>query len=81
MSAAADISLPPGPRNPKRVNAALFLAARNRAFHRWHQQYGDIFFVDIAGHVQDEAMKKAIAQLDASAQEVKVLGSYPVAVL
>lgn len=49
MSAAADISLPPGPRNPKRVNAALFLAARNRAFHRWHQQYGDIFFVDIAG--------------------------------
>ncbi|HPF73005.1 MAG: prephenate dehydratase [Rhodanobacteraceae bacterium] len=51
----------------------------SRPAHSGRWQYA--FFVDIAGHVQDEAMKKAIAQLDASAQEVKVLGSYPVAVL
>ncbi|MEZ5465943.1 MAG: prephenate dehydratase [Lysobacteraceae bacterium] len=51
----------------------------SRPAHSGRWQYA--FFVDIAGHVQDEAMKKAIAQLDASVQEVKVLGSYPVAVL
>ena len=51
----------------------------SRPAHSGRWQYA--FFVDIAGHVQDEAMKQAIAQLDASVQEVKVLGSYPVAVL
>ncbi|MCB1561232.1 MAG: prephenate dehydratase [Xanthomonadales bacterium] len=51
----------------------------SRPAHSGRWQYA--FFVDVAGHVQDEAMKKAIAQLDASVQEVKVLGSYPVAVL
>ncbi len=39
------------------------------------------FFVDIGGHVHDEAMKAALAELREYAQDVKVLGSYPVAVL
>jgi chorismate mutase/prephenate dehydratase len=39
------------------------------------------FFVDIGGHVHDDAMTAAIAELRTYAQDVKVLGSYPVAVL
>jgi chorismate mutase/prephenate dehydratase len=39
------------------------------------------FFVDIGGHVHDPAMKAAIDELKGYAQDVKVLGSYPVAVL
>jgi chorismate mutase/prephenate dehydratase len=39
------------------------------------------FFVDIGGHVHDDAMKAALAELRGYAQDVKVLGSYPVAVL
>jgi chorismate mutase/prephenate dehydratase len=39
------------------------------------------FFVDVGGHVHDEAMKAAIDELRGYAQDVKVLGSYPVAVL
>jgi chorismate mutase/prephenate dehydratase len=39
------------------------------------------FFVDIGGHVHDAAMEAAIAELRTKAQDVKVLGSYPVAVL
>jgi cytochrome P450 len=48
LSASTDIRLPPGPGSPRRVNGALFLAARIRAFRRWHEQFGDIYFVDIA---------------------------------
>ena len=39
------------------------------------------FFVDIGGHVHDPAMKAALSELKGYAQDVKVLGSYPVAVL
>ena len=39
------------------------------------------FFVDIGGHVHDDAMTAAIAELRTYAQDVKILGSYPVAVL
>jgi chorismate mutase/prephenate dehydratase len=39
------------------------------------------FFVDIGGHVHDPAMKAAIDELKGYAEDVKVLGSYPVAVL
>ena len=39
------------------------------------------FFVDIGGHIHDDAMKAALDELKGYAQDVKVLGSYPVAVL
>jgi chorismate mutase/prephenate dehydratase len=50
----------------------------SRPSHQAKWEYG--FFIDLAGHVEDEAMKQALAELDAHASEIKVLGSYPVAV-
>ncbi|KAF1687996.1 prephenate dehydratase [Pseudoxanthomonas broegbernensis] len=46
-----------------------------------HQaKWGYAFFIDLAGHVEDEAMKQALAELQEHVAQVKVLGSYPVAV-
>jgi len=41
------------------------------------QEY--IFFVDFEGHLEDQKVKKAVAALQDDAEEVTVLGSYPVA--
>jgi len=40
-----------------------------------------VFFIDVDGHVDDPDLASAMAELDASAHSVKVLGSYPRAVL
>jgi len=40
-----------------------------------------IFFVDIEGHIEDDAVAKALKQLRQQASMVKILGSYPSAVL
>ncbi len=40
-----------------------------------------VFFVDIDGHVQDEPVAKAIGELKQNAAFLKILGSYPMAVL
>jgi chorismate mutase/prephenate dehydratase len=40
-----------------------------------------VFFVDIEGHQQDQPLAKALAELHEQAPFMKVLGSYPVAVL
>ena len=40
-----------------------------------------MFFIDIEGHRQDEKIAKALAELSSRAAFLKVLGSYPVAVL
>jgi chorismate mutase/prephenate dehydratase len=50
----------------------------SRPSHQAKWEYG--FFIDLAGHGEDEAMKQALAELDEHASEIKVLGSYPVAV-
>lgn len=50
----------------------------SRPSHQAKWEYA--FFIDLAGHVEDEAMKKALAELETHAATVKVLGSYPVAV-
>ncbi len=39
------------------------------------------FFIDFEGHVEDAPVRAALAELAAFASEVKVLGSYPCAVL
>jgi chorismate mutase / prephenate dehydratase len=51
----------------------------SRPGHTGRWQYA--FFVDVEGHVHDAAMRSAIEELQEFAQDVKVLGSYPVAVL
>jgi chorismate mutase / prephenate dehydratase len=40
-----------------------------------------VFFVDIEGHADDEPVKKALLELEKHAAMVKLLGSYPKAVL
>ena len=50
----------------------------SRPSHQAKWEYG--FFIDLAGHVEDEAMKSALAELEIHSAQIKVLGSYPVAV-
>ncbi|BCM24896.1 prephenate dehydratase [Methyloradius palustris] len=40
-----------------------------------------VFFVDIEGHHQDAAVSKALKELEARSSLLKVLGSYPVAII
>ena len=50
----------------------------SRPSHQAKWEYA--FFIDLAGHVEDEGMKQALAELEQDVAQVKVLGSYPVAV-
>ncbi|WP_045767571.1 prephenate dehydratase [Xanthomonas albilineans] len=50
----------------------------SRPSHQGKWEYG--FFIDLAGHVEDEAMKQALAELKAHSAQIKVLGAYPVSV-
>ncbi|WOB49014.1 prephenate dehydratase [Xanthomonas hydrangeae] len=50
----------------------------SRPSHQAKWEYG--FFIDLAGHVEDQAMKQALAELEAHSAQIKVLGSYPVAI-
>ena len=50
----------------------------SRPSHHGKWEYG--FFIDLAGHIDDEAMKQALAELKQHSAQIKVLGSYPVAV-
>ncbi len=50
----------------------------SRPSHHAKWEYG--FFIDLAGHVEDAAMKSALAELEAHSAQIKLLGSYPVAV-
>ncbi len=38
------------------------------------------FFVDVGGHIEQDAMRLALAEVDEFAEQVRVLGSYPVAI-
>ena len=40
-----------------------------------------VFFIDVEGHVEDEALRAALAELTSEARMVKILGSYPRAIL
>ena len=40
-----------------------------------------VFFIDVAGHYEDEEVAKALAVLKKSVTMLKILGSYPKAVL
>jgi len=51
----------------------------SRPSHSGRWQYA--FFIDVAGHVDDEPMKRALSELGEYAADVRVLGSYPVALL
>jgi len=50
----------------------------SRPSHQGHWQYA--FFIDIGGHVEEDSVRQALAELEPFTTQVKVLGSYPVAV-
>lgn len=51
----------------------------SRPAHTGRWQYA--FFIDVGGHVQDPPVAAALAELGEFASDIKVLGSYPVALL
>ena len=51
----------------------------SRPSHAGRWQYA--FFIDVSGHVQDPDVAAALSELGEYAADVKVLGSYPVALL
>lgn len=51
----------------------------SRPSHHGLWQYA--FFIDIEGHVEDAPVKEALAELAAHAAQVRVLGSYPIAIV
>jgi chorismate mutase/prephenate dehydratase len=50
----------------------------SRPGHTGRWQYA--FFIDVSGHVDEDAVRAAIDELGEFAREAKVLGSYPVAI-
>jgi len=50
----------------------------SRPSHQAKWEYA--FFIDLAGHIEDASMQAALAELEAHSAQIKVLGSYPVAV-
>lgn len=40
-----------------------------------------VFFIDFAGHIEDDNVEQALTQVNVCASDVKILGSYPKAVL
>ena len=50
----------------------------SRPSHQAKWEYA--FFIDLAGHVEDQGMQQALAELEQHSAQIKVLGSYPVAV-
>ncbi|TBR06722.1 MAG: prephenate dehydratase [Lysobacter sp.] len=59
-------------------NGLSMTRIESRPGHAGPWQYA--FFIDINGHVHEAAMERALSGLDDFAQEVRVLGSYPVAI-
>ncbi|MCF7220559.1 prephenate dehydratase [Marilutibacter chinensis] len=50
----------------------------SRPGHTGLWQYA--FFIDVAGHVEEEGMRRSLDEMADFVEEVKVLGSYPVAI-
>ncbi|HPQ94593.1 MAG: prephenate dehydratase [Thiothrix sp.] len=46
-----------------------------------HTNWDYVFFLDVRGHEQEDAVQSALAALEAEVDLVRVLGSYPVAVI
>ncbi|MGF1548386.1 MAG: prephenate dehydratase [Thiotrichales bacterium] len=60
-------------------NGVSLSRIESRPSHCVNWEY--VFFLDLLGHVDDPHIRQALAQLGADAEMVRVLGSYPKAVL
>ncbi len=65
--------------SPFAANGVSMNRIESRPSHQGRWQYA--FFIDVSGHVQDSGVADAITALGAHATQVRVLGSYPVAIL
>ncbi len=65
--------------SPFAANGVSMNRIESRPSHQGRWQYA--FFIDVSGHVQDAPVADAIKALGAHATQVRVLGSYPVAIL
>ena len=65
--------------NPLAKHGISMNRIESRPAHTGRWQYA--FFIDIAGHVEEPEVRAALDELRPYTSEVKVLGSYPVAVL
>src|SRR5579859_5351135 len=65
--------------NPFAKHGISMNRIESRPSHQAKWEYA--FFIDLAGHIEDEPMKLALKELERHAAEIRVLGSYPVAVL
>lgn len=64
---------------PLADNGVSMNRIESRPSHQGRWQYA--FFIDISGHVEDAPVKMALEGLGSFAAQVRVLGSYPVAIL
>jgi chorismate mutase/prephenate dehydratase len=62
---------------PFAENGVSMNRIESRPSHAGRWQYA--FFIDVSGHVEDEPVRRALAGLGEYAADVKILGSYPVA--
>ncbi len=51
----------------------------SRPSHQVRWEY--VFFIDLLGHVEDEPMKQALAELEQHAVKVRIFGAYPIALI
>ncbi|PKM08557.1 MAG: prephenate dehydratase [Gammaproteobacteria bacterium HGW-Gammaproteobacteria-4] len=64
---------------PLADNGVSMNRIESRPSHQGRWQYA--FFIDVSGHVEDAPVKHALEGLGGFAAQVRVLGSYPVAIL
>ncbi len=64
---------------PLAKNNVSMTRIESRPSHCVNWEY--VFFLDLAGHIENEAVKKSVEELKAEADLLKVLGSYPRAAL
>jgi chorismate mutase/prephenate dehydratase len=65
--------------SPLADNAVSMTKLESRPSHTGLWEY--VFFVDIEGHRSDERVANALTELEKQAAFLKVLGSYPIAVI
>ncbi len=64
---------------PLAENGLSMNRIESRPAHTGRWQYA--FFIDVSGHVADAPMKAALAEIERTAADVRILGSYPVAIV
>lgn len=72
------------PHNPGSLSDALDVFKRTKVNLTWIESFplrspevGYLFFLDFEGHASDPKIKKALKQLEAMADRLEILGSYP----